>query len=543
MNAKQKQKNVSTMFEIARGTNQSIGVTYQHQGITIETEMVIRKNVISLNVKNDEIQLDESSVPFNLDVYVKKSKTGFEITNTIELDELLKDLIKRITIKLNQDIYCDERMSSNFHGQYGPNTDDPYGQLPSHHPQPQIVRNQNEIQMEYRNGKAEHMYGQPPSSLTSTIVLTSEGGDLGSYDNLFSSRNNKNEVQLTASSSQMYYNEFDDIDMDDEQLTTTRHLNRTYQSGNEIANNLRSSSSHKDESLTTSQHSISTSNQNTNTLLFEQQWQPFSSTTPTHHFQTIRPQSISAASSHSSKFIINNNSTKDKSLYMNSDSKPSISSMTSSQNNMFQIRNTSPSLISSYNLSTNQGSKQSLNNSNLPSQYMGFQNMNPHDRMLASPDVTPKQFNPYESIVPNNPAQLSKALPHSPPSSDSMQQYSHHLSSSNYFQTYNMNPLYNAPSGHQQQQQRMHFSPMIPGSVFTRTRRHHLYHDPSMYPPHPITIMPIQQLNIQHLGLDAPSNFQQQQNQSNDPQLDPIINYVKAPPQNSNLYDEPSPPH
>ncbi|CAF3011502.1 unnamed protein product, partial [Rotaria sp. Silwood2] len=51
--------------------------------------------------------------------------------------------------------------------------------------------------------------------------------------------------------------------MDGEQLTTTRHLNRTYRSGNEIAGSLRSSSSssYKDESLTTSNH-------NSNTLPF-----------------------------------------------------------------------------------------------------------------------------------------------------------------------------------------------------------------------------------------------------------------------------------
>jgi hypothetical protein len=75
------------------------------------------------------------------------------------------------------------------------------------------------------------------------MALTSEGSDLGSYDNLLSSRNNAGEVQLTASSTQIHYNElgtivlknliiifmfFSSIDMDDEELITTQHLNRTY---------------------------------------------------------------------------------------------------------------------------------------------------------------------------------------------------------------------------------------------------------------------------------------------------------------------------
>ncbi|CAF3292005.1 unnamed protein product, partial [Rotaria sp. Silwood2] len=84
----------------------------------------------------------------------------------------------------------------------GSNTDNSYGQLSSHHPQAETVRNQNKMQMEHREGKAQHMYGQPPSLLTSTMAFTSRGGHFGSYDSLFSSRNNANEVQLTASSIQ-----------------------------------------------------------------------------------------------------------------------------------------------------------------------------------------------------------------------------------------------------------------------------------------------------------------------------------------------------
>ncbi|CAF1296894.1 unnamed protein product [Rotaria sordida] len=52
------------------------------------------------------------------------------------------------------------------------------------------------------------------------------------------------------------------------------------------------------------------------------------------------------------------------------------------------------------------------------------------------------------------------------------------------------------------------------------------------YNTHVPTIMPIQQLNIQNLGPGAPSNSQQQQNQSNNSPLDSIINYLKATQQN-----------
>ncbi|CAF3445031.1 unnamed protein product, partial [Rotaria sp. Silwood2] len=69
---------------------------------------------------------------------------------------------------------------------------------------------------------------------------------------------------------------------------------------------------------------------------------------------------------------------------MNNDSKPPISNMTSSLSHMSQITSTLQSSISSYNSSTNQGSKQSLNNPNfeyisksiddinLPLQYIQF---------------------------------------------------------------------------------------------------------------------------------------------------------------------------
>jgi hypothetical protein len=49
------------------------------------------------------------------------------------------------------------------------------------------------------------------SSLISTMPLTTGGGDLGSYDNLLLSRSNVGEVQLTASSTQRDYNEFEEF--------------------------------------------------------------------------------------------------------------------------------------------------------------------------------------------------------------------------------------------------------------------------------------------------------------------------------------------
>jgi len=86
----------------------------------------------------------------------------------------------------------------------------------------------------------------------STIPFTTEGVDLASYDNLISCKSNVGEIKLTASSTQIDYNEFDEIgiiilnffryfhifcssDMDnDEELITTQYLNRTYEPGNGI---------------------------------------------------------------------------------------------------------------------------------------------------------------------------------------------------------------------------------------------------------------------------------------------------------------------
>ncbi|CAF4120049.1 unnamed protein product [Rotaria magnacalcarata] len=143
--------------------------------------------------------------------------------------------------------YMNGPMPPGFHGQYGPGPGDPYGQLPPHHPQAQAVREWTKMQMEHFEGKAHQMRGQPPpyslaspSSLTPPIATTSGGSNLGPNGKLLSPRmepstvprlfkvgqpekfipdplpssvNKKltggiGEVQLTASPTQMDYNEF-----------------------------------------------------------------------------------------------------------------------------------------------------------------------------------------------------------------------------------------------------------------------------------------------------------------------------------------------
>ncbi len=143
--------------------------------------------------------------------------------------------------------YMNGPMPPNFHGQYGPGPGDLYGQLPPPHQQSQAVRDWNKMQMEHLEGKVQHMRGQPPpyssaspSSLTPPIATTSTGGGIGPNgkllspklepsatprlykvgqpekfmpDSLPSSANKKlatnvGEVQLTASPTQMDYNEF-----------------------------------------------------------------------------------------------------------------------------------------------------------------------------------------------------------------------------------------------------------------------------------------------------------------------------------------------
>jgi hypothetical protein len=143
--------------------------------------------------------------------------------------------------------YMNGPMPPNFHGQYGPGPGDLYGQLPPPHQQSQAVREWNKMQMEHLEGKVQHMRGQPPpyssaspSSLTPPIATTSTGGGMGPNgkllspklepsttprlykvgqpekfmpDSLPSSANKKlatnvGEVQLTASPTQMDYNEF-----------------------------------------------------------------------------------------------------------------------------------------------------------------------------------------------------------------------------------------------------------------------------------------------------------------------------------------------
>jgi len=148
--------------------------------------------------------------------------------------------------------YMNGPMPPNFPGPYGPGPGDPYGQMPLHQ-HPQAIRDWNKMQMDHLEGKGPppplpppHMRGQPPpyssaspSSLTPPIATTSAGGGMGPNgrllspklepnsgprlfkvgqpekfvpDSLPSSGNKKlpgniGDVQLTASPSQMDYNE------------------------------------------------------------------------------------------------------------------------------------------------------------------------------------------------------------------------------------------------------------------------------------------------------------------------------------------------
>ena len=142
--------------------------------------------------------------------------------------------------------YMNGPMPPNFHGQYGPGPGDPFGQLPPPHQQSQAARDWNKMQMEHLEGKVQHIRGQPPpyssgspSSLTPPMATTSAGGGMGPNGKLLSPKlepsgaprlykvgqpekfipdslpssankkltNNVGEVQLTASPTQMDYND------------------------------------------------------------------------------------------------------------------------------------------------------------------------------------------------------------------------------------------------------------------------------------------------------------------------------------------------
>ena len=149
--------------------------------------------------------------------------------------------------------YINGPMPPGFHGHhFGPGPGDPYSQLSPHHPQSQAARDWDKMQVEQLEGKTHQMYGQlpppppppyhsiSPSSLTPPIATTSTVGSLGSNGQLLSPRieprtvprlykvgqpekfipdslsspvnkklpGNVDEVQLTASPTQMDYNEF-----------------------------------------------------------------------------------------------------------------------------------------------------------------------------------------------------------------------------------------------------------------------------------------------------------------------------------------------
>ncbi|CAF1162060.1 unnamed protein product [Rotaria sp. Silwood1] len=381
--------------------------------------------------------------------------------------------------------YMNGPMPPNFHGQYGPGPGDPYGQLPPPpHQQSQAVRDWTKMQMEHIEGKVQQMRGQPPpyssaspSSLTPPIATTSTGGGLGPNgkllspkmepsttprlykvgqpekfipDSLPSSANKKitgnvGEVQLTASPTQMDYNE---LGMEGEELIITRHLNRAYRAANGINNGpplpSSSSSSCKDEPMTPITRSNSTPNTNTNSLSSgQQQQQSVGSTTPTHLSQqgssshltsqnvsaaSPRPAKLTANSSLSSPLMLSNNTslTKDEPLDMHNGPKTPTSNMAPPLSSMLQMTNNLQSANSPYNSSNNTGSKSSLSsnltsngpsltNPNIPhmsksmdhlpspshmslpphQQHMQFQNMNPHHRMLGPPESMSPHYNPH----------------------------------------------------------------------------------------------------------------------------------------------------
>ncbi|UJR28641.1 hypothetical protein I4U23_009873 [Adineta vaga] len=399
--------------------------------------------------------------------------------------------------------YMNGPMPPNFHGQFGPGPCDPYGQLPPPHQHSQAARDWNKMQVEHMEGKSQFMRGQPPpyssaspSSLTPPIATTSAGSTLGPNgkllspkmepssaprlykvgqpekfipDSLPSSANKKltgsiGEVQLTASPTQMDYNEFG---MDGEELVISRHLNRGYRSSNGAGNGglpipSSSSSSLKDEPMTPMTRSTSTPNNNINPLSCGQ---PIGDPgTPTHLSQGppshLTPQSVSAASprpakltgnsSLSSPLMLSNNpnsSAKDEPLDMNGGPKTPTSNMAPPLSSMLQMTNSLQSANSPYNSSTNSTSKPSslqsnligngpsLTSQNLPhmnksidqlppqshmslpphqQQQMQFQNMNPHHRMMGMPESMPPHYHPHHggNLPPPHPHMYKMMPPH-----------------------------------------------------------------------------------------------------------------------------------
>ncbi|CAF0937102.1 unnamed protein product [Adineta ricciae] len=399
--------------------------------------------------------------------------------------------------------YMNGPMPPNFPGQYGPGPGDLYGQLPPPHLQSQAARDWNKMQMEHMEGKGQLMRGQPPpyssaspSSLTPPIATTSAGGNLGPNgkllspkmepsgaprlykvgqpekfvpDSLPSSVNKKlggnvGEVQLTASPTQMDYNEFG---MEGEELMISRHLNRAYRPSNGVSGGPpipSSSSSLKDEPMTPMTRSTSTPNNNMNPLSCGQ---PLTDPgTPTHISQGppshLTPSGVSAASPRpgklpgnsnlSSPLMLSNNpnsSAKDEPLDMNGGPKTPTSNMAPPLSSMLQMTNSLQSANSPYNSSTASSSKPSSLSSNLPGsgpslasqnlphmtrsidqlpppshmplpphhqqqQQMQFQNMNPHHRMMGMLEPMPPHYNPHHggNLPPPHPHMYKMMPPH-----------------------------------------------------------------------------------------------------------------------------------
>jgi hypothetical protein len=269
--------------------------------------------------------------------------------------------------------------------------------------------------------------------------------------------------------------------------------------------------------LTASQYSISTPNHDSNTLSFgqQQQQQPSGSTTRTHHSQVIIPQSVPAASSRSSKLLTNDNSssplmtshrnsTKDQSLYMNSDPTRSSKGL--------------PSLAPLFD-------PMQQHIYRLPSSHsVKMHNMNPLIRPPLDLQQAPTRFSP---MINNSNGLLSQ-----------------HRDADHYSRM--------GPYHHPEPYPRTHYTsfPMYLNDGWSSSSQ---AINNILVP----ATMSTQQLNIQNLGpigppgelqasaihnyastRDVPNSQQQQQIPSNSSQFFPLLDYFKAPPSNLNVDDE-----
>ncbi|CAF3720205.1 unnamed protein product, partial [Rotaria sordida] len=280
---------------------------------------------------------------------------------------------------------------------------------PPNHSQGQALKDSNKMQVEHLEGKAQQIdenpsscYSMAPSSLTPSNTTTSTKDNLGFNGKLLSSR------------------------MD---LSATRRLYKAGQSEKFILDSLPASinkilSGHEDEVYLTR---LSTQ---------------------------INYDEIDTDNEEFSLY-------KDESLDMNNDQKPVTSNMVSASSNMFQRTSTLQSSNSPCDSSNNQGSKRSLNNSNLghiPTRmkHTQFQNTNAERCILGLPDFVSRDFNiPYHAInlsrriisYPASSSQPSTGLTPPLPPCDLMQEHPFHSQPSYYHPMNNMLSLLGPPLG------------------------------------------------------------------------------------------------